>query len=62
MLTVGELKEFIEDMEDSIEVMVASVIIDEKEFLSSVDDVYRHKNYTTGAEFLILTPVEVAVG
>lgn len=60
-LTVGELKEFISDMSDDVEVRVASLYNPwtEKYYHVSVDDI--SGSFDATGSFLILSPSEVDV-
>ncbi|WP_041274472.1 hypothetical protein [Desulforamulus reducens] len=60
MLTVKELKEFIKDLSDDIEVTVESVIVDGEGWLSAVDDISTIEN-PMRKRLLVLKPVDVAV-
>lgn len=60
-LTIGELKEFISDMSDDVEVRIASLYnpLTEKYYHVSVDDISDSTDAT--GEFFILNPSEIGI-
>lgn len=60
-MKVKELKEFIEDLDDNIEVVAETIISGDENYCSEINDITYSKDYNSGEELLVLYPKEVSI-
>ncbi|MCD3276703.1 spore protease YyaC [Clostridium botulinum] len=60
-LTIKELKDFIQDLNDNTEVVIESIVKGEDLYCSEVQDIYFSENCNSGEKLLILSPKEISI-
>ncbi|WP_252251278.1 hypothetical protein [Clostridium sp. VAP52] len=60
-LNIKELKEFIEDLPNDMEVVIKSIVHEEEEYCSDTQDIYSSIDDNSGENLLVLVPKEIEV-
>lgn len=60
-LKVKELKEFIEDLPDDMEVVIESIMSGDENYCSETQDIYSSVDWESGDKLLVLVPKEIEV-
>jgi len=58
---IKELKDFIKDLDDDVEVVIESIISGEERYCSDTEDIYTSTDDNSGDKLLVLVPKDIGI-